>query len=102
MDITIFILLFVVLEVVTPLVVQGIKVTLEGLNRTYNATLLALITAVLLSIGVSIFYMLANNITFSALSVIYIIALIMANWLGSTLGYDKIKAAIQVIDKTKE
>ncbi len=102
MNATVLLVLFCVLELITPLVVQGIKATMEGLKLRYNATVIALCTAVVLSIGLSVFYMLSKGIAFDALSVFYILALIIANWLGSTLGYDKVKAALQLIKDTKE
>lgn len=102
MNVTILLALFCVLELLTPLCVQGIKSTLEGLKIRYNATLIALIVAIVLSIASSMFYMLSEGITIDALNVFYILALIMANWLGSTLGYDKVKAVLQGIKETKE
>lgn len=102
MNATVLLVLFCILEVVTPLVVQGIKATMEGLKIRYNATVIALAVAIVLSIGASLFYMVSKGITFDTLSVFYMLALVMANWLGSTLGYDKVKAALQVIKDTKE
>lgn len=102
MNETVLLALICILELLTPLCVQGIKATLEGLKIRYNATLIALIVAIVLSIGASLFYMLTKGITVDMLNVFYILALIMANWLGSTLGYDKVKTVLQGIKAIKE
>jgi len=91
MTLTVLIFLFCILEVLTPLMVQGVKATLDGLHRTYNATLIALIVSVISAIAMSLFYMTSKGLTVSILNILYILALIIVNWLGSTLGYDKVK-----------
>ncbi|SHO53714.1 hypothetical protein [Anaerocolumna xylanovorans] len=108
MDITLFLILFTVCEVLTPLVVEGIKAEFKGIGKSYNATLIALIVSIVVSGLCGIFAYMAKGIDFTVVNVFYIGFLMAANWLGSTLGYDKIKQtltnikSIDATDVTKE
>lgn len=84
--------LLLVLEILTPLTTQAIKVNLDGLKVKYNSTLIALICAIVLSGLASAFVMITNSIEINLVNVCYVIALVIFNWIGSTVGYDKIKA----------
>ena len=99
MSITAMVALFCILEIATPLVVEGEKTTLSGLNVKYNATILALITAIVLSVFISGFYMVINSIEMSFTNALYVFALIICNWLGATVGYDKVRQALTGISE---
>lgn len=101
MSITLFLVLFTVCEVITPLVVEGIKANLKGIGKSYNATTMALFTAIAVSGGVGIFSYITKGIDFTVKNILYILFLMGANWLGATLGYDKVKEMlINIKDNT--
>lgn len=102
MNITLFLILFTICEVVTPLVVEGIKTQLKGLEKEYNATLIALVVSILVSGVCGVFAYITKGIDFTLINVFYIVFLMMANWLGATLGYDKIMQALSKISITEE
>lgn len=91
MNIALFLVLFTILEIATPLVVEGIKVTLKGIGVKYNSTVIALITAIVLSGITGVFTYISRDINFTVINTFYIVFLAIANWLGATLGYDKVK-----------
>lgn len=95
MTVSLFIACFLVLEVATPLIVEGLKKTLDGMNYTYNSTMLALVVAIVASIC-SFVYVESRLTTYVTGDWMFCVALIVANWLGSTLGYDKVR---EIIDK---
>lgn len=97
MSITLFLVLFTICEVLTPLVVEGIKAEFKGLGKSYNSTIIALIVSVVVSGLCAIFAYIANGIDFTIINVFYIVFLMGANWLGATLGYDKVKQALASI-----
>lgn len=100
MNVTSFLALFMALTVITPIVTEGIKKFLSSLNVKYACNIIVLIVSVALSGIVSAFYFVAGGIGFTSVDVFYIFALALANWLGSMLGYDKVKQAIeQIISK---
>lgn len=103
MNITLFLVLFTVCEVLTPLVVEGIKTELKGFGKGYNATLIALLVSILVSGLTGVFTYILKGIPFSTINIFYIVFLVGANWLGATLGYDKVKQMLTSIsDGTKE
>lgn len=93
----IFIYLFLVLEIITPLIVEGLKETLKGLGMKYNATIMCLIVAVIMSLFTGAFAF-EKFVEYQRGDWIYIVALVVSNWLGSTLGYDKVKEALKRIE----
>jgi hypothetical protein len=100
---TLFLVLFTVCEVFTPLIVEGLKTEFKGLGKNYNATLIALFVAIFVSGVTGVFTYLLKGIDFTVINVFYILFLMLANWLGSTLGYDKLKQAFASIGEiTKE
>ena len=96
-------IVFMVCEVLTPLVVEGIKRSLEELGRKYACNVLVLFASFVVSTLAMSFVYLKEGIPFTLLNIFYIIFMFGANWLGSMLGYDKIKQAIlQITDKKNE
>lgn len=101
MNITLFLILFTICEVITPLVVQGFKMIFDSSNSKYNGTILALITSIIVSGIAGVFTYMSKGIPFNDINIFYIVFLMGANWLGATLGYDKVKQALTNIKDTK-
>lgn len=102
MSIALFLVLFTILEIVTPLVVEGLKTTFKGIGFKYNSTVIALVTAVVLSGATGVFTYISKGIDFNTINIFYIVFLFIANWLGATLGYDKVKEIlVNLKDETK-
>ena len=94
MTVTVFCIIWAGLSVLTGLVTQAIKDFISTYKENYPSNIIALIVALVLGAGVSIVYYLQNGIPFTALNVIYIIAIGLLNWVGATVGYDKVKQAV--------
>lgn len=99
MTFELFMVLFVILEFITPLLVEGIKKFLDALKRPYNSTVVALVVAIVASFTCGIFFYLQNGIPITALNCLYVVFLMISNWLGSTLGYDKVKETLKKLPK---
>lgn len=95
MNVTVFLVLFAALTIITPLITEAIKKVFSGKNLAYN--IVVLIVSTISAIVASAFYFVATKTAFAAVDVFYVVFLIGANWLGSMLGYDKIKQAIEQI-----
>jgi hypothetical protein len=102
MNVTLFLVLFTICEVVTPLVVEGIKAEFKGFGKTCNATLVALIVSITVSGTCGIFAYINQGIDFTVTNSFYILFLMGANWLGATLGYDKVKQMLIAISENKK
>lgn len=99
MNTTLFLILFSICEVVTPLITEGVKTLLKGVDKKYNATILALIVSIVVSGICVIFAYINQNIAFNTTNIFYIVFLMCANWLGATLGYDKVMQALSKVSK---
>ena len=101
MNMTLFLLIFGVCAVLTPLLTEGVKKFLDGMNAKYATNVLVLITATIVSVLVMVFTYLTQEIPLTAINIFYIVFMVIGNWLGSMLGYDKVKQAIEQILSTK-
>ena len=83
----------------TNLVTEAVKKVLDICKVKYHSDILAGIVSAVLSVGVSVGYALINGISFTAPTIVCIVALMFMSWLGSMLGYDKIIKHIKSIKK---
>lgn len=99
MTFQLFMFIFFILEILTPLIVEAFKKFLDAINYKYNSTVLALVVAVVVSFALGIFFYMQNGIPLTAINSLYLVYLMIANWLGSTLGYDTVKKALNQFNK---
>ena len=78
------------ISVLTSLTVQAIKKILDEKQISYSANLLAIIVSIVLTIAVSIGYIIYMSIIVTPQIIITIIALIFLAFLSATVGYDKV------------
>ena len=99
MNVTTFLILLSAFSVLSGLVTEAVKkVVNDKANLSYN--IVALVVALIIgSVGCAIYYQL-NAIVFTTNNVIYMILMGLASGLTATVGYDKVKQAIeQVVGK---
>ncbi len=83
----------------TTLTVEAIKKLLNDKQIQYSSNLLAAIVAVILTLCVSVAYVLYFAVPLSAQVIISVIALIYLSFLCATIGFDKIKQLIEQMGK---
>lgn len=94
MTIQIFLILLTIFASFTSLLTEGIKKFLTGLDKSYASNIIVLISAVVVGIlGTSIAY-LVIGVPWTLTNIAFILVMVIANWLGAMLGYDKVKQAI--------
>ena len=94
MTVQIFLTLVTVFAVVTSLITEAVKKFLDSLNVQYASNLVVLASSVLVGgLGTAIFYVFMGY-NWNAINVVCIFLMILANWLVSMLGYDKVMQAI--------
>lgn len=97
MTFELFFILLTILSIVTPFITNGVKKFLDSLKVKYASNIVVLIVSIVVgSCGTIVFY-LWNDIGFTTLNIICIFLMIVANWIGSMLGYDKVMQAIEQI-----
>lgn len=83
----------------TSLITEALKTMLP--NKEYSKNILAGIVAVVVSIAVSIGYLILSHTAISQEIIVYIVILIVLSWLCAMLGYDKVMQTIAQI-RTKK
>jgi hypothetical protein len=83
----------------TTLTVEAIKKLLNDKQVQYSSNLLAAIVAVILTLCVSVAYVLYFAVPLSVQVIISVIALIYLSFLCATIGFDKIKQLIEQMGK---
>ena len=84
-----------IISVLTSLTVEALKKLLG--DRKYSSNLLAVIVAVILTLAISIGYLVYTGTAVTAQVIITIIALTFLSFLSATVGFDKIKQMIEQI-----
>lgn len=82
------------ISALTSLTVEAIKKLLNGKEIKYSSNLIAAIVAVVLTVAISIGYIIYESIAVTPQIVITIIALTYLSFLASTVGFDKVKQLI--------
>lgn len=103
MTIQIFLILLTMFATFTSLCTEGVKKFLDSLKVKYASNIVVLcVAAVVGGLGLVAYYII-TGLEFTPINIVCIPIMILANWLGSMIGYDKVKQAIlQVVTKKKE
>ena len=99
MTVTVFLIILTACTAVTSLLTEGIKKLLDGLGARYASNILVLIVALIVGGGTTALYYVHNGIPFTALNSVYLALMGVANWLGATLGYDKVRQTVEQISR---
>lgn len=94
MTTTMFLIILTVCAAATSLLTEGIKRFLNKRNVSYASNILVLIVALIVGCGTTALYYVNYQVPFNALNSVYLVLMGIANWLGSMLGYDKVKQVI--------
>lgn len=97
MTVTVFLIVLTVCAAATSLLTEGIKKLLDGIGKTYASNILVLAVSVIVGCGATALYYVNYGVPFTALNSVYLALMGVANWLGATLGYDKVRQTIAQI-----
>jgi hypothetical protein len=101
MTIQIFLILLTLFATLTSLLTEGMKNFLDELKINYASNIVVLAAAAVVGgLGTAVYYILAG-LSWTPINIICIPLMIIANWLGSMIGYDKVKQAILQIQLKK-
>lgn len=95
MTVDIFLSLLAIFAILTSVITEGVKKFLDSVNVVYASNVVVLIVSILVGgAGMVVFY-LWNRYEWTSLHIICIFLMVVANWLSSMIGYDKVKQAIE-------
>lgn len=101
MTLNIFVALLTVLIACNILITQAIKNTLNNSNKKYSSNLIALVSAIVAGGGGSVIAYIFLDVAFTVNSVACIVLFVLAVWVGSMIGFDKIFQLIEQIKNLK-
>ena len=101
MTITAFMVILTACAAATSLLTEGIKKLLDGMRVKYASNILVLFVAVIVGCGATALYYITLEVPFTALNCVYLALMGVANWLGATLGYDKVRQTAAQIGNAK-
>ena len=103
MTMTLFIALFTVLAgAVATLITEAVKQWYANAGKPYSANAIALVVSVVSGgLGTAVYYVL-NGIPWTVNNIICLLLMIVAIWLVSMVGYDKVKQLLDQIGKLNE
>lgn len=94
-----FLMLFVIFASVSVILTEALK---KATKETLANNILALIVALVVGGGGSVVAYIFMGIAFTTSSIIAIVLMVIAVWMGAMVGYDKIKQLIeQILGKKK-
>lgn len=96
----IFLLILTACAFITSLVTEGVKTTLGYFGIKYASNIIVAITSVVVGGVAMVVYYTLVKIDYTIANVLYMTAMVIANWLGATVGYDKVKQTIEQIIST--
>lgn len=91
MTVEMFLTLLVFFSTATSLATEALK-KVTGDKIAYNV--LVLIVAMIVGCGGTAIYYMGSDVPWTALNIIYMVLMGIANWIGAMVGYDKIKQLI--------
>ena len=101
MNIELFLILLTIMSTFTSLMTEYVKKMLDESGKTYSCNILVSIISVITVIVSMVLFYIIKQVPFTIINVIYIFAMVIANTVGSTVGYDKVKQTIEQLNKLK-
>ena len=101
MSITLFTILVTVLSSVSMLLTEAAKKAYDNANKKYSANVLALINAIVAGCGGTAVVYLLLGVAFTTTNVVCLLLMGLVVWIGSMIGYDKVKQLIEQLSIVK-
>lgn len=101
MSTTLFTLLLTIFSAVSVLLTEAIKKSFDNSGKKYSANVLALINALVVGCGGTAVVYLLLGIPFVLTNIVCLLLMSGAVWIGSMVGYDKVKQLIIQISEIK-
>lgn len=101
MSIALFTILITIFSAASALLTEAVKTCYQNAGKNYSANILALINALIVGCGGTAATYLLLGIAFTSTNVLCLILMGAVVWIGSMVGYDKIKQLIEQISILK-
>ena len=95
----IFLLGLTICATMSGLVTEAVKKTFTAFDKKVGSTLLAAVCSVIVALAVCALYIIYTNVAITAQTVAAIVVFVILSWIGATVGYDKVRQAIESFGK---
>jgi hypothetical protein len=90
-----FVLGLTICATMSGLVTEAVKKTFAGFDKKVGSTALAAICSTIVALAVCTLYILFAGVQVTAQAIATIVVFVILSWIGSTVGYDKVRQAIE-------
>lgn len=97
MTVTHFLIILTICSSATSLLTEAVKRLYDKEKFEYSTNILVLVIAVATGIFACLLYYTYNKIPMDAINITYMLFMGIANWVGATVGYDKVMQTIKQI-----
>lgn len=101
MSIALFTILITIFSSISMLLTEAVKKAYSNAGKEYSANILALINAFIVGCGGTAVAYLLLGIAFTTINIVCLLLMGVVVWIGSMIGYDKIKQLIEQISVIK-
>jgi hypothetical protein len=99
MTVEVFLMLLTLFSTVTSLFTEALKKAFDAAGAVYATNMLVLISAIVVGGGGTFAYYMLNGVELNIQNAICILVMVIADWIGATVGYDKVMQLITQIKK---
>lgn len=97
----IFLIGLTICATMSGLVTEAVKKTFPKFDEKVGSTILAAICSVIVALGMCTLYIIFAGVTLTAQGIATIVVFVILSWIGATVGYDKVRQAIESLIKKK-
>lgn len=102
MSVSVFVTIFIAEAALAGLLTEAVKQWYKNAGKDYSPNMIALVDSVILGALVTSGYYIMKGIPFSVNNIICLLCLIVLNWFGCMLGYDKILQLVKQLTSKEE
>lgn len=95
----IFLIGLTICATMSGLVTEAVKKTFANFDKKVGSTILAAICSVIVALAVCALYIIFTELVVTAKIVVTIAVFVILSWIGATVGYDKVRQAIESFGK---
>ena len=97
-----YIIMITICAIASSLLTEAIKVACKNAGKQWSSNLIALINAIIVGGGVPIIFYIYNDVPWNLKSILTIFCLAILTWIGSIIGFDKVKQMLVQIKGEEE
>lgn len=99
MTVELFLILLTAFSTATSFATEAVKKLLDSANKKYATDIVVLAVSALIGGGGTMAYYVIEDMALNATNILCIVLMVVANWFGAMVGYDKVTQTITQFKK---